>query len=375
MFVWRALILQLHFLQGDASNVLLGSAACSDASTDECSSFLQANSKRSITSMSKVTNVSETPRDANQSNPLGNVTFANWSAKNYMFIHIPKCAGTSFRADASLVVAPSYFQENREESFQSTPRGDSQIDMIIFRSPLVHILSQFMECKYDFWGNMAVAGTDFPARPGLYGGLAEWINHFVELKDAPLDGALPDTEEWAQIANYRCYNPWNMQTRYLATEWSHSAPFNSFEPNLQTAVGALNRVQFVGLSEFYIESLCLLNLHRHGTVPETCACGGRGPLAGTSHLEHFVPDHAISDLPPAVVKQMRKLVRLDAQIYAMVLKRFETELRHASEISGVQMFCPEKFDTMWVQVDHLLGELGLANVTSLKRSAQPSGRQ
>ena len=33
----------------------------------------------------------------------------------------------------------------------------------------------------------------------------------------------------------------------------------------------------------------------------------------------------------------------------MVLERFETELRHASEISGVQMFCPEKFDTMWVQ--------------------------
>ena len=30
---------------------------------------------------------------------------------------------------------------------------------------------------------------------GLYGGLAEWINHFVELKDAPLDGALPNTEE------------------------------------------------------------------------------------------------------------------------------------------------------------------------------------
>ena len=81
-----------------------------------------------------------------------------------------------------------------------TPHGDSQIDMIIFRSPLVHILSlarklsredwddvfgcpvvglhlawlggapllrsQFMECKYDFWGNMAVAGTDFPTRPG-----------------------------------------------------------------------------------------------------------------------------------------------------------------------------------------------------------------
>eukprot|EP00435_Cladocopium_sp_Y103_P068051 s1434_g31.t1 len=291
---------------------------------------------------------------------------------------------------------------------RGTPHGDSQIDVVIFRSPLAHVLSQFVECKYDFWGSMASAGTAFPSRPGRYGGLAEWINHFIELKDAPLDGALPDTEEqgshechaiyqqllpqpfgkeWAQIADYRCYNPWNMQTRYLATGWSHSAPFNSFEPNLQTAVGALNRAQIVGLSEFYVESLCLLNLHRHGTVPETCACGGRGRssllnvgrnvglvilvlILLVSHIDHFVPDHAISDLAPTLVKQMRKLIRLDAQIYAMVLKRFEAELHNASEITGVQMFCPEKFDTMWVQVDHLLGELGLANVTSLKRSAE-----
>ena len=37
------------------------------------------------------------------------------------------------------------------------------------------------------------------------------------------------------------------------------------------------------------------------------------PFDALGHLEHFVPDHAISDLPAALVKQMRKLVRLDAQ--------------------------------------------------------------
>ncbi len=30
---------------------------------------------------------------------------------------------------------------------------------------------------------------------GLYGGFAEWIDHFVQLQDAPVDGELPDTEE------------------------------------------------------------------------------------------------------------------------------------------------------------------------------------
>lgn len=32
---------------------------------------------------------------------------------------------------------------------------------------------------------------------GLYGGFDEWINHFVELQNAPLDGALPETQEWS----------------------------------------------------------------------------------------------------------------------------------------------------------------------------------
>lgn len=49
------------------------------------------------------------------------------------------------------------------------------------------------------------------------------------------------------------------------------------------------------------------------------------------------------------LKHQTAYPNLPLRIYAIVLKRFETELRHASEISGVQMSCPEKFDKMWVK--------------------------
>lgn len=358
--LWRPLILQpLLFGNAPATPGQLnvhGGAACSDSWNGESFSFVQASFRRSAQTRANVTLAEE-----NGNSALG-------GTDHYMFIHIPKCAGTSFKADAALVVAPAPFQENEEKPWQSTPHSDRQVDLVIFRSPLLHVLSQFMECKYDYWGGMTTAGTAFPTLPGLYGGFAEWIDHFVQLQDTPVDGELPDTEEWTKVTSYRCYNPWNMQTRYLATEWSHAAPYPMLEPDLTIALNTLKSVQFVGLSEFYVESLCLLSLHRYGTAPETCACNGTGPLNVTSHIQHFVPEHAITDLPLAVVEKMHKLVRQDAQLYAAVLNRFEADLRKASMRTGVQMVCPEKFDQQWLEVEKLLRELGLGNVTTLKRS-------
>ena len=37
------------------------------------------------------------------------------------------------------------------------------------------------------------------------------------------------------------------------------------------------------------------------------------------------------------------------RLYAIALRRFEAELHNASKITGVQMFCPGKFDEKWLQ--------------------------
>ena len=45
-----------------------------------------------------------------------------------------------------------------------------------------------MECKYDFWGNMVVAGTDFPALPGGQSGDQRWVKQIARAasKDASI---------------------------------------------------------------------------------------------------------------------------------------------------------------------------------------------
>lgn len=368
------LIIHLQLVRlgfGDRKSVL-AQAGLDGAETDECSSFLQAASTRSsqarpfqalYTDLQKGLAALHQPSNNSSRLLAREIQHAN----QFVFIHIPKTAGTSFREDAALVVDPSPLVDNGEQPFQRTQLGEShQIGMVMLRHPLAHVLSQFMECKYGYWGGMTTLGTAFPRFSGVYGGFEEWISHFLDIKNSPIDGALPDSEDWAQAVNYHCYNPWNMQMRYLSTTWGHAAPFALLEPDLSAAKKNLERVQFIGIQELYIETLCMLQLWRHGTVTESCACGGPGPLNETSHESHFVPAHTVLDLPKELVSRMHKLVRQDVRLYASALKRFEKEVRMASKRTGIQMVCEHNFEKVWQQVLDLHRELKLdLNMDSL----------
>ena len=100
---------------------------------------------------------------------------------HFLFIHIPKCAGNSLMVDAKDVVSPTPFVENRERCLADRQlASDHEILAIVLRSPLTHVLSQFLHCKHaegDF------NRTAFPSGPGLYDGFEEWITHFLQLRD------------------------------------------------------------------------------------------------------------------------------------------------------------------------------------------------
>lgn len=63
-------------------------------------------------------------------------------------IHIPKTGGNSFTSDGKEVVAPSSFVENYERSWRCTGHHKDQVDVMLFRQPLEHVLSQFLHCKF-----------------------------------------------------------------------------------------------------------------------------------------------------------------------------------------------------------------------------------
>ena len=187
----------------------------------------------------------------------------------------------------------------------------------------------------------------------------DWIKHFLQLSKDPLPTYF--TYEYLLQQAYGCYNPWNMQTRYLVQPFntnfhlsSTSYPIlcrfechfvsDTFEPNIEIAQGVMtNQIGFVGITDLYVETLCLLHWKVHKDVPQSCACGGTGPLQQISQHDHGVAHHDLKDIPPHLVQDMKKLVQKDVKLYAMALDRFEKDLLVASQNAGIQMVCPDRF--------------------------------
>ena len=71
--------------------------------------------------------------------------------RTWTFIHIPKTAGDSFMKEAgNHMLTGTNVRGNRERPFLAS---DTSLPMVVFlRNPMSHVLSQFLECKYDSWG-------------------------------------------------------------------------------------------------------------------------------------------------------------------------------------------------------------------------------
>jgi hypothetical protein len=111
---------------------------------------------------------------------------------------------------------------------------------------------RFLMCKYDDWGRR-VRARNFPV--GRRGstkpteGFSTWVDVFRK------------HEKPGSQHDFNCYNPWNMQTRYLVAQRTsgHSWKGGPREgPQAVQAISKLeNEVAFVGITEFFSASICL----------------------------------------------------------------------------------------------------------------------
>ena len=127
------------------------------------------------------------------------------------FLHIPKCAGTSFNTEltqAGFTLTESSGERclcNKPMSSPGESCNDPTVPVVtLLRSPRAHVYSQYLECRFDDWGKKVTKGTAFPARGAIEAGFERWLDHFLgRSRGLGWEGA------------YRCYNPWNMQSRAL----------------------------------------------------------------------------------------------------------------------------------------------------------------
>ena len=273
--------------------------------------------------------------------------------KSFSFVHISKCAGSSWMTEMKKLLPRLQPKRSSGEEYtveytrQNLP---SDYMLVLLKSPRHHVWSMFSQCKYSPYGLENTAGTGFPRSGQTPASDVEdfekWLSHF--------DANWPNPQS---DHCFKCYDPTNYQSQHLAgTGKDQRCRPSAVEPNAKTVADNYWGMDWVGLSEFYHESKCLLFfriLEGGGgselltkTTPggedvsemldrmrayttEECVC----PKPAKNQDVHFVHHKlgrrsTLHNLPPDVLQRVQRLTMADTAIYKLALLQFFNEVAY-----------------------------------------------
>jgi hypothetical protein len=278
-----------------------------------------------------------------------NATKLSVEKKEFHYIHIPKTAGESFLLDSPFHIGVgSTMQGNAEKTYYETPslfQNDKKrrYSVVFLRQPTNHVLSQFLECKYDpYFRNFAKTVPGYNELENVTAGFDEWITNFIDMELHNVYGKEP---------SYRCYEPWNMQARYMTASGKEKDPHFAHDrsgrvPDLSLAASNLRTIDMVGITEYYSASLCLLEYFAlDGTLSPLCRqCDpstGKIMAQEKQHREsHGVPHHSIDMISEQSLQYIENnLTTIDQELYKMGLQLFDEQIEMVWRATGVDLLC------------------------------------
>lgn len=301
-------------------------------------------------------------------------------ANKFSFVHISKCAGTTwirlFKKILKLNICPRE-ESGTEQSVsyqQQYTCKDADYTLISLRNPRHHVWSQFTMCKHSAWGKRATKNKSFPRSGDKYKDdevdFDAWLAHFSVNNNTHY---------------YNCYHPANFQTRALTSQRRYvGSGRGGFDPNITLAMSTYNTLDFVALVEFVHESQCMLYYRLGDNAPpaatsylsKTCHCekqpGVKGHKKnGSVHVKHHSMGKRsnLRDLPPATLSKLAQLTSADSFIYANALKHFMDEMAwlESDNALGRRVVCDDVLEKWEPELAYLDG--GRFNVTQMYRDA------
>uniref|UniRef100_A0A7S3YXJ2 Uncharacterized protein n=1 Tax=Lotharella globosa TaxID=91324 RepID=A0A7S3YXJ2_9EUKA len=270
------------------------------------------------------------------------------SKQEVRLVHIPKSSGTALIRDARKLGKPVVNHETCAYDPQEYCKDCDEWQATMLREPRSHVLSMFFHCTYnqpneELHPNSALKAenSDLPRFHSRND------TSLSEARKKELDFKAFDL--WLEHFNsswklddgyYGCYQPSNMQSRYLTcaeSGWTHSHGVGSMEmlkPDLDAAKETLNNMFFFGIKEEYHTSLCLYAYQSTGDFPESCECGFKGKELKSSEALHGIPPHSTDDLNAKQIKQIDALTGVDVQLYQYATALFWERVAFAEARSG-----------------------------------------
>jgi len=318
-------------------------------------------------------------------------------SKRWGFIHISKCAGTSWMTELLKIIPklePPRASGGGVEWHAAWARKNRPTDYLLvsLKSPRHHAWSVFSNCKYaPYWRDKITRGTGFP-RSGNEPQNDEddfgvWATHIAKNWPKP------------PADSYNCFDPSNFQSHFLTAETSqYTGPRHPWPttPDFSAVNESYWGFDFVGLGEFYHESKCLLfyriqlwielytyqynktGFHFNGTNQatydkaslafteiqsylETCVCPIPTNLTGKTADEHIVhiargKRASLRTLPDQALNTVEKFTSRDAELYHMALGQFMKEINWLEVQLGRRILCDSSLDRWEEELQYILGD-------------------
>jgi len=251
---------------------------------------------------------------------------------NIVHVHIPKTGGTSlfFQLKSSLNLSLS----SVEACFDDVVSA-SDFSIVMVRNPKDHLLSQYLQCRDAL--NRSFRGL--PLGSSLREGFVSWLHFFSSNWTSSKFHA-----DWGhRMGCFDCYCPNDLQTRVLSCQDSEYVRRygigNWFtEGNITRALQTVQSATFVGLTDFYPESLCLLFFKLTGKVSDVCDIKHR--FSNTLiHITHGVRNHSYAALAlqSSDVDLVDSFIEDDTRVFAAARQRLKTEIREMERRFGIQI--------------------------------------
>eukprot|EP00933_Yihiella_yeosuensis_P050068 TRINITY_DN47835_c0_g1_i1.p1 TRINITY_DN47835_c0_g1~~TRINITY_DN47835_c0_g1_i1.p1 ORF type:complete len:370 (+),score=58.39 TRINITY_DN47835_c0_g1_i1:93-1202(+) len=248
-------------------------------------------------------------------------------------LHTPKAAGDSLYNDFSIAYGlwknlSILSAETCLPTMMSQMQNDD-VQVVMLREPVSHIYSLYMECRYDdeMWDLVP------KSERGFYESVSTWLRHFTGAE------ALASPQDTSDL---HCYHPLDLQTRSLSCTGANNNVYEN--ATFDVALANLKKPDVVvGLTEYYQESACLIQLHGTGELHPHCNCEDKDAWSSfrSLRLDHSVPAHNKSDLSAEDVMAIENLTVLDRQLYEAAKQRFHAQIKEAESQTNIRILCKD----------------------------------
>ncbi|KAL7545331.1 hypothetical protein ACHAWF_008682 [Thalassiosira exigua] len=238
----------------------------------------------------------------------------------------------------------------------------------LLRSPRAHTLSLFSHghnAHHTTWKRAASDVTLYLAEKALIGaehlcghsgtgGDSDWKQALQHNLNASLS-LWPPGSESSGNSSVQVISLRNTQSHSLTcskqTKGSLGQHFrvlpsvDSLEPDLEEALAMLHKMEWIGITDLYHPSLCLLHFQANQQSFPTQDCDCRNPHHHTNDpiakpLGHWIEyrtkrGRSIHGLPTHVLEMMDAHTIIDAQLFAAALRLVLARLRRVEELTGI----------------------------------------